>query len=202
LKIPAAYFRGQWFIEAPRNSEGRLAQLRGEQPTPRNDKTNIPATPRNDKANIQPWEDEEFWGPIEREASSYDSPTDSEQKATLKLTEHAQRPHPIDYGLTRDDLNLYSDSRTIRWFKVVNGETVQCLGPRIGEGYKKGRRWFAFFIPRDWRDRERRAYTAGGGAVWLLLFGALAVGNSNSSSDSLLGLGLMGGALMCLLYAI
>jgi hypothetical protein len=26
----AAYFRGQWFIEAPRNSEARLAQLRSQ----------------------------------------------------------------------------------------------------------------------------------------------------------------------------
>jgi hypothetical protein len=29
LKIPAAFFRGQWWVEAPPNSEARLAQLRG-----------------------------------------------------------------------------------------------------------------------------------------------------------------------------
>jgi hypothetical protein len=69
----AAYFRGQWFLEAPRNSEARLAQLRGEQPTPRNDKANIPTTRRDDRANIPAWEDEEFWGPIEREAASDDT---------------------------------------------------------------------------------------------------------------------------------
>ncbi len=28
LKIPAAFFRGQWFVEAPPNCEARLAQLR------------------------------------------------------------------------------------------------------------------------------------------------------------------------------
>src|SRR6516162_3353498 len=68
-KIPSAYFRGQWFLEAPRNCEARLAQLRGEQPTPRNDKANIP---HNDKGNIPALEDKEFWGRIEREGSSYE----------------------------------------------------------------------------------------------------------------------------------
>jgi hypothetical protein len=36
LKIPAAYFRGQWFVEAPPNCETRLAQLRAKQRSPDN----------------------------------------------------------------------------------------------------------------------------------------------------------------------
>jgi hypothetical protein len=81
----AAYFRGQWFIEAPPNCEARLAQLRGKQPTPRNDKANVP---RKGKGNIPALEDEEFWGPIEREAA------DAEQNVMLKATEHLHGPRP------------------------------------------------------------------------------------------------------------
>ena len=33
LKIPSAFFRGQWYVEAPPNYEERLAQLRREQQT-------------------------------------------------------------------------------------------------------------------------------------------------------------------------
>jgi hypothetical protein len=86
LKIrKAAYFRGQWFIEAPRNCEARLARLRGEQPKSRKAEVNVP---RNDKGNIPALEDKEFWGPIEREASSYD---DAEQNVR---TEHQHAPKP------------------------------------------------------------------------------------------------------------
>ena len=36
LKIPAAFFQGQWFVEAPPNCEARLAELRrGPQPNDR-----------------------------------------------------------------------------------------------------------------------------------------------------------------------
>jgi hypothetical protein len=100
LKIrKAAYFRGQWFIEAPRNCEARLAQLRGEQPTPRKGKVNIPRKgkvniPCKDKANIPALGDEEFWALIEREASSYDTPMDAEQNVILKRTEHQHVPKP------------------------------------------------------------------------------------------------------------
>jgi hypothetical protein len=106
----AAYFRGQWFIEAPRNSEAPLAQLRGEQPPPRSEKVNtprkgkpkptrkgkasIPATPRNYKTGIPALEDKEFWGRIEREAASYDTPTDDEQNVVPKGTKHLDVPQP------------------------------------------------------------------------------------------------------------
>src|SRR5262249_30314624 len=111
LKIrKAAYFRGQWFIEAPRNSEARLAQLRGEQPPPRSEKVNtprkgkakptrkgkasIPATPRNYKTGIPALEDKEFWGRIEREGASYDTPTDDDQNVVPKGTKHLDVPQP------------------------------------------------------------------------------------------------------------
>jgi hypothetical protein len=94
LKIrKAAYFRGQWFIEALRNCEARLAQLRGEQPKSRKAEVNVP---RNDKGHIPALEDKEFWALIEREALSYDTPTDAEQNVTLKGTEHLiSQPKPV-----------------------------------------------------------------------------------------------------------
>lgn len=118
------------------------------------------------------------------------------------VKEYAHRPQPVDYGLTHDDLNLYSDLRTCWWCPLDNGKTIQCLRARPDDKYKKGRRWFRVLIPRDWRDRERRGYTAGAAAFWLALFGILTSVNAKTSEDRLLGFSLLGVALACLLYAI
>jgi hypothetical protein len=194
LKIPAAYFRGQWYVEAPPNCEARLAQLRGDRQTPGNDKANIPAL-----------EDEEFWAPIEREVACYVSSTGSEQKAIPKTAERVQRPQPVDYGLTHDDLRLYDNLFTWWWCQLPNGEKIQCLGTRSDDKYKNGSRWFRVLIPRDWRDerdRERRAYSSGALAFFALLFGSLAVMNPHGSEDIVFGFAAIGFGLACLLYAI
>jgi restriction system protein len=118
------------------------------------------------------------------------------------VKEYAHRPQPVDYGLTHDDLNLYSDLRTCWWCPLDNGKTIQCLRARPDDKYKKGRRWFRLLIPRDWRDCERRGYTAGAAAFWLALFGVLTSVNAKTSEDRLIGFSLLGVALACLLYAI
>ena len=68
---------------------------------------------------------------------------ESEQLRALQK----ERPQPIDYGLTYDDLNLYSDLRTTWWCRLGDGKPIQCLGTRPDDKYKKGRRWFSLLIP-------------------------------------------------------
>jgi hypothetical protein len=123
---------------------------------------------------------------------------ESEQLRALQK----ERPQPIDYGLTYDDLNLYSDLRTTWWCRLGDGKPIQCLGTRPDAQDKQGRRWFSLLILRDWTDRERRGYTAGGLALWLLLFGGLCSANPHSFSDSVLGFVFLGVGAACLLYAI
>ncbi|HEY1576491.1 MAG TPA: restriction endonuclease [Terracidiphilus sp.] len=112
----------------------------------------------------------------------YDDLTDAEKKALLNQKECAAHPQPIDYGLTRDDLNLDTEGRIYRLPDGVR--------------YKEGRRWWGRFLARG-----ERGYKAFAAAFWLLLFGILAATGKGDDSRSwaivLLGLGSV-----CLLYAI
>jgi hypothetical protein len=155
----AKYFRGQWFIEAPRNSEARLAQLRrpasasapcqpnesGQKIAGNIDRPAIAANIVNAKAEsevaqlhtdqLAPFRSSTkklsfhelrmetgklIWG--------YDDLTDTEKKAILNKKEYADHPQPVDYGLTRDDLDLDRESRV--------------YGLPDGLRYKEGPRWF------------------------------------------------------------
>lgn len=117
-------------------------------------------------------------------------PQETEAKA------HSDRPQPVDYGLTCDDLILYSTwaSRNAWSCRLDDGKVVRCFGTRPDDRYKKGRRWF--WILHDWKVQ---AYTVGGLAFWVLLFGILA---TTSKDSRLAGVVLLGVALLCLLYAI
>src|SRR5207249_577003 len=53
LKIPSAFFRGQWYVEAPPNCEARLAQLRGERQTPQSD--DKAGTRKEKEADVLDW---------------------------------------------------------------------------------------------------------------------------------------------------
>jgi hypothetical protein len=53
----------------------------------------------------------------------------SEKKALLDKREYAERPQPVDYGLTHDD--VYPSAYALGDYRVVDGLK-----------YKKGRRWF------------------------------------------------------------
>ena len=120
----------------------------------------------------------------------------TDEKAILSNREAADRPQPVDYGLTYDDLNLYStwDSRNAWSCRLDDGNVIRCLGTRPDDKYKKGRRWFCVLHP--WKALS---YTAGGLAFWVLLFGGLMVSGKESR---LFGLGVLGFGLACLLCAI
>jgi hypothetical protein len=112
-------------------------------------------------------------------------------------TQEAGRPQPIDYGLTHDDLNLYSDLRTCWWCRLDDGKVIQCRGTRLrpDEKYKKGRRWFCVLHPL-----YACAEKAAGFAFFALLFGGLM---TTSGQDSrLVGLILLGFGLACVPFAI
>lgn len=110
-----------------------------------------------------------------------------------------ERPQPVDYGLTHDDLNLYSswESRNAWSCRPDDGKVIRCLGTRDDDKYKEGRRWFC--ILHYWSER---AYTVGGLAFWVLVIGGLIVLNHRSSSDSSVGLIVLGFGLACMLCAI
>jgi hypothetical protein len=118
-------------------------------------------------------------------------------KALLNNREYAERPQPLDYGLTYDDLNLYSiwESRNAWSCRLDDGKVIRCLGTRPDDKYKKGRRWFGVLLGRS----ADSPYKAAGFAFWLLLFGGLATAGKDSQLFGLIVLGL---GVACLLYAI
>jgi hypothetical protein len=121
----------------------------------------------------------------------------AEKKILGSKGEYAERPQPIDYGLTYDDLNLYD--RLGQWWRLNDGSVVQCRGTRIrpDEKYKKGWRWFRVLHPL-----HARADKAGGFAFLALLIGGLIVGNQWSSNERLPGLLVAGFGLACVPFAI
>jgi hypothetical protein len=108
----------------------------------------------------------------------------------------AVRPQPIDYGLTRDDLQLYDNLRwrTVWRCQLKDGKVIDCIGTRPDDKYKCGRRWFGAFI-------SHRGIASGAPAVafWLLLFGGLIVA---SKGGLILGVLLLGAGLTCLFCGI
>jgi hypothetical protein len=144
LKIPGAFFRGQWYVETPLNCEERLAQLRGERKTAdSSDKTvtmkqpgGLPpsAPPRRYPNNEQKHDEPERLSQVRRQQQPHDtrekaSPSESEverlrvhfvkshwrydrltpaqQEALISTKEYAERPQPIDYGLSQSDIRLH-----------------------------------------------------------------------------------------------
>jgi len=172
-------------IEAPPNCEARLTQLRGEQQhgadKAREIRENIsqqPAPePRQTKKILSI---DALRISIGKTIWDYDDLTDAEKEDLLSRPEYANYPQPIDYGLTRDDVNLYTGQRVYRVDDNLR--------------YKEGRRWFGRLIVPPIEP-----YKAGGLAFWLLLFGGLMTSGKDSRLGGLIFLGL---GLACLLYAI
>jgi hypothetical protein len=115
LKIRSAFFRGQWYVEAPPNCEERLAQLRGErQPHDTREKATLNADARllnRPQTNTKTKEEIERHSETERLRVQfvkshwrYDRLTAAQQQALLGTQKYAERPQPIDYGLSRYDL--------------------------------------------------------------------------------------------------
>jgi hypothetical protein len=197
LKIPGAYFRGQWFIESPSNCEARLAQLRVKQRSPDSGDYAM-------RKDVHQESDEEFWARIEREAEpepqrvaetrSYrlseppraagidqhvhldSAPQHLSNQESLPTsdTQETRRPQPVDYGLTYDDLNLYSTSESrYAWScRLDDGKVIRCLGTRNDDRFKKGWRWFRVLHPL-----YGCADKAGGFAFLLLFIGGVATAN-------------------------
>jgi hypothetical protein len=105
----------------------------------------------------------------------------------------ALRPQPVDYGLTYDDLNLYSswESRNAWSCRLDDGKVIRCLGTRDDDEYKEGRRWFGSFLTHPkWYEN------AFGLGFWGLIFGGLMMSDKDSRVGGLITLGL---SLVCLL---
>ena len=175
----AAYFRGQWFIEAPRNSEARLAQLRGAAPAPTPTPT-APTAPR------QPNESGQKIAPVAPKPSPLPAAAAAQPSAA------AQRPLPVDYGLTYDDLNLYD--RLGKWWRLDDGNTIPCVGTRPDDKYKKGRRWFGIL-----RRQQARMESIGGLGFWALFIGVFMTFGKESRQAGLITVGV-GGA--CFLFGL
>jgi hypothetical protein len=177
LKIRgAAYFRGQWFVEAPQNCEARLAQLRSDKAETRkegglvdwirgqaNERTQsdlqpqcgsrlseLPprgiSEPKSVRATVsQPASDtqedvgheaeaQRLRARITSESPRYDSLTDPEKKTLLKITDYAEVPQPVDYGLTYYDVHL-------RVLGPMGGDLEK---PQDGLRYKPQGKWLNF----------------------------------------------------------
>jgi hypothetical protein len=196
LKIPSAFFRGQWYVEAPPNTEARLAQLRTDKaetrkeggvadwvavvnqsrarvrppapeqrgsrlsepprrdpispapeqrgsrlsepprrdpisPAPEQRGSRLSELPRRDPINEQKDDESEQPPQVRREQQAhdtrekanageseierlrvqfvkshwrYDRLAPAQQEALLNTTKYAERPQPVDYGLSRYDL--------------------------------------------------------------------------------------------------
>jgi hypothetical protein len=177
LKVPAAYFQGQWYIEAPPNCEERLAQLRSDKPGTRKEggladwvrgladertqsdlqpqresrlselpprdpisqpkpvRAPVPQPVSNTQEDIgRESEAERLRTRIARESPPYESLTDSEKNTLLKITDYAEVPQPVDYGLTYYDLHL-------RVLGPMGGDLEK---PHDGLRYKPQGKWLNF----------------------------------------------------------
>ncbi len=120
LKIPSAFFRGQWYVEAPPNCQDRLSQLRREQHAhdtreKTKDTQNEDARLLNcPQANAKTKEETLPNSEVERlrvhfvkSHWRYDRLTTPQQQALLGTKKYAERPQPIDYGLSRYDVCIH-----------------------------------------------------------------------------------------------
>src|ERR1700756_3228384 len=130
---------------------------------------------------------------IRKQLCGYDDLTDAEKRALLNKGEYATPPQPVDYGLTFDDLNLYNTYRS--WScRLDDGKVIDCVGTRLDDKYKKGKRWFGCLSAAEGRHGTFFAW-----AFYLLLFGGL----MTASKDARLGgLVLLGLGFVCLLCSI
>jgi hypothetical protein len=112
-------------------------------------------------------------------------------RASLTVAEHPikERPQPIDYGLTYDDVNLYNHWE---WCRLDGGKVIQCIGTRPDDRYREGRQWFGVL-----RLPPSVSYTVGGFAFWQLLFGILAVRGPGGAAVGLGPLGIGLARLVC-----
>jgi hypothetical protein len=212
LKIPAAFFRGQWYVEAPPNTEARLAQLRTAQQQTAHNSGN-PGTGKEGgladwvrgladarehvQTDLQPQRESRLSELPRRDPIGQPKPVRAPVPQPVSNTQETPRPQPVDYGLTYDDLNLYSswESRNAWLCRLDDGKVIRCLGTRPDDRYKKGRRWFRVLHPLD-----ACAYKVGGFAFWALLFGVLMT--TSGQASRLVGLILLGFGLACVPFAI
>jgi hypothetical protein len=105
LKIPAAFFRGQWYVEAPPGCEERLARLRAEQQPHdvRQRVTDTQSTATKEEVALDS-EVERLRVQFVKSHWRYDRLTPPQQEALVNTTKCAERPQPIDYGLSRYDV--------------------------------------------------------------------------------------------------
>jgi hypothetical protein len=96
FKIPAVFFRGQWFVEAPPNCQGRLAQLRdAKQPLDNAEK----ATHEQSEETQCDSEVERLRIGFVKSHWRYNMLTSAQQEALLSTKQYAERPGSIDKAI-------------------------------------------------------------------------------------------------------
>jgi Restriction endonuclease len=106
-RLRGVYFRGKWYLEAPPYSEERLSRLRGESKLE-------PGLLNWFRQRVDLHENLQYKSEVERLRADlikshwrYDRVTPAQQEALLNTTKYAERPQPIDYGLSRDDVCIH-----------------------------------------------------------------------------------------------
>ncbi len=66
-----------------------------------------------------------------------------------------ERPQPIDYGLTYDDLHLYDNVGWARTLRLGDGNVIQCLGTRPDDKYASDSSTFLHRLLRRLQLRAR-----------------------------------------------
>lgn len=105
--LSAVYLRGNWYLEAPPYSEERLSRLRGESKLE-------PRLANWLRQRVALHDDAQYKSEIERLRVQfvkshwrYERLTSAQQEALLSTNQYAERPQPIDYGLSRYDICIH-----------------------------------------------------------------------------------------------
>jgi hypothetical protein len=110
------------------------------------------------------------------------------------MRQYSERPQPVDYSLTYDDLNLYDEVFSFWCCRLDDGTVVRCRGTQSDDRYKEGRRWFRRLIRREGKEPNVIAL-----AIWLFIFGGLMVSGKDSRIG---GLAVLGGGGVLVIYAV
>ena len=110
LKISAAFFRDQWWVEAPRNCEARLTQLRSDKAETRKEGgladwvRGLAQAREHTQSDLQPQRESRLSQPPRRDPISQPKPVRAPVPQPAGDMQETPRPQPVDYGLSWPDI--------------------------------------------------------------------------------------------------